>query len=260
MLFIKLKKSAVSAAVVVAIVSASVIPALAAEPITVTYNTTGYVEFIPSTEGTLPVDPTDPGTVVTPENPDGGPVTPGTNGPLSIDFASTLDFGLNQISSIDQTYYAKPQVVRVTAEDSTTTTKNVPNYVQVTDNRGTNAGWTLKVKQNGQLTNATALNSTLTGAQISLNNGTAVSAMTGVTAPTTVSSITLNPSGAEAVVMSAAANTGAGTWIDAFGIIETVDGAEKNKAITLFVPGSTPKDAVKYSTTLTWTLSDVVTN
>jgi hypothetical protein len=32
------------------------------------------------------------------------------------------------------------------------------------------------------------------------------------------------------------------------------------KAITLAVPGSTPKDAVKYSTTLTWSLSDVPGN
>lgn len=260
MLFNKLKKTAISAAAVVAIASTSVIQASAAEPITVTYNTTGYVEFIPSTDVTLPVDPTNPGTVVTPTNPDGSAVTPGTTGPLSIDFASTLDFGLNQISSADQTYYSKPQVVSVTATDDTITTKNVPNYVQITDNRGTNAGWTLKVKQNGQLTNATALNSTLTGAQISLNNGTAVSAMTGVTAPTTVNSIILNPNGAESVVMSAALNSGAGTWVDAFGVIETINGAEKNTAITLFVPGSTPKDAVKYSTTLTWVLSDVVTN
>lgn len=260
MLFNKLKKSAVSAAAIVAFVSVSFNPALAAE-LNVIYNTSGSVEFIPSTDVTLPVDPTDPDTVVTPTNPGGTTVTPGTPGPLSIDFASTLDFGLNQISSVDQTYFANPQVVSITAEDSTVTTKNVPNYVQVTDNRGTNSGWTLKVKQNGQLTNATApLNTTLTGAQISLKNGTAVSNMSGVTSPTTISNIILDPSGAESIVMSAAVNTGAGTWVDAFGAIETVDGVEKNTSVTLFVPGSTPKDAVKYSTTLTWTLSDVVAN
>ncbi len=259
MLFYKLKKTAVSAAAIVVIVSTSVIPASAAEPNIVTYETAGIVEFEPSKEVTEAVDPTDPGTVVTPTNPDGSLVTPGTPGPLSIDFASTLDFGLNQISSADQTYFAKPQVVSVT-KDGITTTKNVPNYVQVTDNRGTNAGWTLTVKQNDQLKNAATLNSTLTGAQISLNNGTAISAMNGVTAPTAVSTIRLNPSGAEAVVMSAAAGSGVGTWVDAFGTIETVAGEEKNTSITLYVPGSTPKDAVRYSTTLTWTVSDIVIN
>ena len=32
-----------------------------------------------------------------------------------------------------------------------------------------------------------------------------------------------------------------------------------NKAVTLSVPGATPKDAVKYSTKLTWILSDIPT-
>ena len=45
-----------------------------------------------------PVDPVDP---VTGEKPE-----PGTNGPLSIDFASTLYFGENVISTKDETYFA----------------------------------------------------------------------------------------------------------------------------------------------------------
>ena len=69
--------------------------------------------------------------------------------------------------------------------------------------------------------------------------------------------------------MSAKVNQGAGTYSNRWGTVETVketdkDGnevdAEVTKAVTLEVPGSTPKDAVKYSTTLTWSLSDVPGN
>lgn len=64
--------------------------------------------------------------------------------------------------------------------------------------------------------------------------------------------------------MNAAAKTGAGTWIDRFGTNEemTINGeaVQKNKAITLDIPGSTPKDAVKYNTKLTWTLADIPDN
>ncbi len=64
-------------------------------------------------------------------------------------------------------------------------------------------------------------------------------------------------------------NQGAGTYSNHWGTVETVkekdkDGnevdAEVTKAVTLAGTGSTPKDAVKYSTSLTWSLSDVPGN
>ena len=42
--------------------------------------------------------------------------------------------------------------------------KEGPNYVQVTDNRGTEAGWSLKVKQEGQFKSTSGKE--LTGAAI----------------------------------------------------------------------------------------------
>ncbi|MFF2797183.1 WxL domain-containing protein [Lysinibacillus xylanilyticus] len=36
----------------------------------------------------------------------------GTGGPLSIDFASSLDFGINPISNKEKTYYANAQELR----------------------------------------------------------------------------------------------------------------------------------------------------
>ncbi|WP_242278973.1 WxL domain-containing protein, partial [Bacillus cereus group sp. BfR-BA-01313] len=110
------------------------------------YNSKVNIEFAPSNEPNKPVDPENPGGDPTGPN---GPVVDdpnqeGTQGPLSIDFASTLKFGNQKITSQDATYYAEPQKF----EDGS----DRPNYVQVTDNRGTESGWTLQVKQNAQLT------------------------------------------------------------------------------------------------------------
>lgn len=228
-----------------------------------TYTTDGTVKFMPSTDPTNPVDPTnpDPDKPVNPVNPDGTDPTPGTKGPLSIDYASSFDFGMNKISNKTQTYYARAQKYK---GDLVT-----PNYVQISDNRGSNAGWTLTLKQNGQFKNDDTLNKVLTGSVIVLTDPKVDSATMNVTAPTAQSTITLDPNGAESLVMTAAKNAGAGTWVDAFGTVETVTEkdadnndvtADITKAIALTVPGNTPKDAVSYATTLTWTLTDVPTN
>lgn len=71
------------------------------------YTSNGVINYVPNTETTDPVDPLDPEQPVTPvdpTNPDGKP-NPGTNGPLSIDFASSLVFGEQKITSKTQTYY-----------------------------------------------------------------------------------------------------------------------------------------------------------
>ncbi|MFS7404076.1 WxL domain-containing protein [Carnobacterium maltaromaticum] len=245
---------ALSAIVLTTLVN--VAPALAAED--KTYTSNGIVEFVPSTDPTLPVDPTDPDPTnpvvpIDPTDPEGP--EPGTNGPLSIDYASSLDFGKNKIINKDEVYYANAQEL--------TNGKFVPNYVQVSDNRGTNTGWALTVKQEGQFENKTTQHKVLTGSVIKLSNGVAASNQIDVTAPLSPS-IELDASGAASNVMTAANETGSGTWVDRFGTVtaEEVEGetVQKNKAISLEVPGSTPKDAVKYSTQLTWTLTDTPIN
>lgn len=230
------------------------------------YESNGVVKFIPNTDPTDPVDPTDPTDPVEPVDPTDptGP-NPGTDGPLSIDYASSFDFGLNKITNQDETYYARAQQYKAgTAKGATA------NYVQVSDNRGNNAGWTLKVKQNGQLTATTdTLNKELTGSAITLTAPTVNSNSTAPVYPVANPTVALNPDGTEVLVMSANVNTGAGTYTDSWGNVETVtekdkDGndveAEVTKAVSLTVPGGTPKDAVKYSTTLTWNLTDVPGN
>lgn len=222
------------------------------------YNSNGVVEFIPNDTPTEPVDPenpdpTNPVGPIDPTDPEGP--NPGTPGPLSIDYASSLDFGQNKITTKDEVYYANAQGFKGELEG-----QYRGNYVQITDNRGTFAGWTLTLKQEGQFTNNQAKKAkTLTGAQITFADSVAESNSTDEK-PTVIDQV-LTPDGDAVTIMSAKDGVGAGTWVDRFGQAEemTIDGkaVQKNKAITLSVPGSTAKEAVKYSTKLVWTLSDV---
>lgn len=229
------------------------------------YESNAVVEFVPDSGPTDPVDPEnpDPNKPVFPWDPTtpGNRPNPGTDGPLSLDYASSIDFGKNKITNKDEVYYADAQYLWNESNTEKDESSARPNYVQVTDKRGTNAGWTLLVKQEEQLNNVKTLNKELTGAEIRFTEGQAVSATEGVTAPKT-QDMNLAP-GVASLVMSASQNAGAGTWVDRFGVIEemNINGVNtlKNKAITLSVPGKTPKDAVQYRTKLVWILSDAPT-
>lgn len=236
------------------------------------YKSDAVINFIPNDEPTSPVDPEEPGgggvTPIDPIDPT-TPVEPGTPGPLSIDFASSLNFGIQKISSTDETYYAYSQ--QVTNEQGVTSNK--PNYVQVTDNRGTAAGWTLSVTQLADFETTEAVkNKTLPGAAITLEGMSAVSATTATGNPIVKDTVTLVPGTAE-VITAAAQDSGEGTWITRVGSTQTlfddtetlnVDGTtttvNKNKNIHLTVPGAIAKSAANYTAVLTWTLSDVVGN
>lgn len=229
------------------------------------YESNGLVEFIPNLDPTDPVDPINPDpakpvTPIDPTDPDGP--NPGTQGPLSIDYASSLDFGKNRISNKDQVYFARAQKYQNGHADS-------PNFVQISDNRGTNGGWTLTVKQEEQLKATTeTLNDVLTGAQIKLSNPTVNSNAQNVAEPVANDAIELVP-GTGSVVTTAAQGAGAGTWATYWGEVESIEERDENgetqnvnvtKDVQLSVPGSTPKDAVKYQTKLVWSLTDVPGN
>ncbi|EUJ42390.1 WxL domain-containing protein [Listeria riparia] len=121
----------------------------------------GKVKFTQQTSGDInpSVNPLNPDQPLDPA--EGDTPYPGTGGPLSIDYASSFDFGTQEISAETKTYHAKLDKVRVDGEEI-----EVPNSVQVTDNRGNNAGWHLTVAQNGQLEDES--NRTLAGAEIEL--------------------------------------------------------------------------------------------
>lgn len=76
------------------------------------YPSEGDVGFTSGNEITPPVDPNDPDPnkpirPIDPTNPNGP--KPGTPGPLSVDFVSSLDFGEQEITNKDRTYYARAQ-------------------------------------------------------------------------------------------------------------------------------------------------------
>lgn len=118
------------------------------------------------------------------------------------------------------------------------------------------------MKQEGNFYNADTFNKELKGAKISISESEAVSKMEDVKAPN-VKDITLIP-GQAMPIMSAEENAGVGSWADKFGSVEKmeIDGEEvqKNKAVSLFLPGNIAKDAVVYKTKLTWSLSDTPGN
>lgn len=214
-----------------------------------TYNSNAIIEFEAAGEGNItpPVDPTNPGNPdpVDPEDPTNpnGP-NPGTGGPLSIDYASSLDFGKQKITSTDQVYKVKPQKFKGRGDG--------PNYVQVTDSRGTEKGWSLQVKQNGQFKSTSG--KALTGAEITFQNAWVNTASASPKPSITKSSFSLKTDGTGVAenIMSAKVGEGSGTYVLVFGNDTTAA-----DSIELSIPGSTTKYAEKYSTSLTWTLTDV---
>ncbi|WP_163654571.1 WxL domain-containing protein [Listeria sp. PSOL-1] len=159
-------------------------------------------------------------------------------GALTLDHISKLSFGNQKTSGSSQVYYAT-----LDEKDG----KSVPNFVQVTDKRGSNAGWHLTVTQDAQFANGTNV---LTGAVLKLDKGILISEDDGL-APTINQAISLTP-GVASDVINAKSEQGTGIWVGSFGS----DNATGEKAISLTVPGKTKKVKGEYSASLTWNLTD----
>lgn len=210
-----------------------------------TYNSNAKVTFKQDTGKTNPTDPLNPGTDVTPENPDGTNPNEGTNGPLSIDFASSFGFGDQFIVSTDKEYNAKAQSI---GNDTYR-----PNYLQVTDKRGGEMGWTVQVKQANQFTSTSGR---LDGAVLSFSNGEAVSASSSAIPSFVQKKFSLafadqTSESASQRVMGAKVGEGAGTWVYRFG-----DDVTKDSSVKLAVPGRVTKYVEEYTSNLVWTLAD----
>ena len=204
----------------------------------------GTITYVRDESPTNPVDPTDPNTdnPVTPTDPDDHEKP--TNGPLSIDYVSNLYFGEQKTTGSEMTYFADLDHMK----DSTGKDIDRPNFVQVTDKRGSNAGWNLTVTQDSQFKNG---DNELAGATLKLANATLSTANDG-TAPSAAPSTVELTVGTAGPVMSAKASEGTGTWIDRFG----KDEEEGKTSVSLTVPGDTKKVQGEYATSLTWTLTD----
>ncbi|MDR2832108.1 MAG: WxL domain-containing protein [Streptococcaceae bacterium] len=229
------------------------------------YASKAGVSFYESETGTPPTNPVtpNPNNPLYPMEPDETAPNPGTGGSLSLDYASSFDFGVHKISTKNEVYDAQAQRYF----DSSVIT---PDYVQVSDERGTLAGWVLKLKETSQFhaTEETEYDE-LSGAALSLTKPVVVS-NNNSPAPSAQEVINLVP-GTEAIIMIANPGQGAGTWITRWGEVsdlheetQKIGGKDVTKefstAITLSVPGATPKDPVNYKTTLMWILSDLPQN
>ncbi|KRM71263.1 WxL domain-containing protein [Lacticaseibacillus brantae] len=216
-----------------------------------TYKTQGTITFTPGDDVTPPTNPIDPGNPIQPIDP----VQP-TGGPLSIDYASNFKFGTQKIETVDKTYFAALDQFK----DATTgDTSETVNFVQVTDKRGSLAGWNLTTRQMDQF--HTADGDVLTGAQLAIKTASVVSgtgdASNDAYQPGTVAStVTYTPDKAAQPGLIAEKGKGAGTWIYRFG--DTKDAG--STAVALTVPGKTTKLAKLYTTNLEWTLADTPGN
>jgi len=222
--------------------------------------TDGQITFIPSNDDTI-VDPGPDGPDVTippVTGPDGE-----NKGPLTIATVPTMNFGSQIISTTDKNYN---MVAERQQKTGTTGEENKVPYVslaQVQDTRGTNKGWELSVSLTEFQAPTDTLNNVLKGAKITLFDPTLLYSVNDENqAPTIHSSgLELIPNNDAVPIMTAAAKKGSGTsttvWGDHDAIAKQVeDGVAvvENEAIQLFVPGSTAKDAVTYTSTLTWEL------
>lgn len=231
----------------------------------------GTIKYEKSDEPTFPVDPELPGNIVDP----GGELVK-TEGPLRLDFVPKFTFGAQMISTEDQQYYANAQLFK-------SDTPARANYIQVTDNRGELAGWQLSVRQETQFRNESTKNKELKGAILSFDKQWANSNMSKEYQPTIVKdAIKIAQMGTSYPIAIAKKGNGSGTWTIEFGSSGSVEGIEntlipmlnadgkpltdatvgdkpmyKNQAVSLFVPGKTLKDPVKYTTILTWTIAEL---
>lgn len=221
--------------------------------------TNGNIEFTPSTD--------EPEIVVPPvEEPDVeiGPEVPGTTGPLSIVKAATMNFGSQVISNQDQTYNMvaeRQQKTGTTGEEN-----KVPfaSFAQVSDTRGSNAGWDLKVSLSDFQAGNTQ-NAILRGAKVTLKDPQIqYTGNNQELAPAAhANNLELLPNSGAVSVMTAESSKGAGRSSVVWGNQADLDAQFEadpkapvtNNAIQLFVPGASAKDATTYTSTLTWELT-----
>ena len=205
------------------------------------------------TTPTTPLTPLDPGTgtnPVTPSTP-GDTNTPGTVADgqgLSLDYVPNLNFGTHAVPTATTTY---------SAWNLTDGTNPLPLYMQVSDYRAANTGWSVSVKEEGNFTSASGSN--LAGNTLTLgNSANAVVNAHNIAADLPSTGIVVNT--AEQVVFAASANKGLGSNLLDFGgstantAKDPDDSAQTvDPAVTLNVLGGSAT-GTSYSTTLDWTL------
>lgn len=203
-------------------------------------DTKGKIDFFSNTDPAVPIDPTDPAEPLVPLNPS-------TQGPLSISYVTNLSFG-RQISSIsNQTYYAE----NASVAHQSGRQKELPNFIQISDNSGSNQGWKLYVAFDQPLTSISSGHQ-IAGVTMTFNNMTALS-HDGFTEQLLQlnQGVTANADTQEPVLVAEArAKKGQGLWTLMFG--NTLEMGKTSVALT--VPGESEKKPESYTTSLTWSM------
>src|SRR5690625_310218 len=198
------------------------------------------IEFTPGTGAPEVVDPTNPEQPYEPDPTD--PTEPGDEptgetGPLTLDYVSSVNFGEHEIESNIQVY------------ESLT----LNPFIQVTDRRGTGEGWAVTaVASEFEATQNEESNETLLGSIVTFSNGEAVSTSSS-DAPNSAQEIALATGGDAAQVVTAAVDTGLGTWVNRWFPSEA--DADLNDHVTLEVPGGAATTGA-HTATIAWTLTD----
>ncbi|MCT8399023.1 WxL domain-containing protein [Weissella cibaria] len=193
-----------------------------------------------------PVNPLIPGTDT--------PVGKEQSGILTVDYASTLDFGKQKISGQATTYAASAQKFA----DDAHSTLIAPVYAQVSDLRAQAGGWTLQLATSALKNKTTG--KPLQGASLSFENAkmaTTPGKLTGnVVDKQTVAF------GQSATIMTTNQANIPGTWLAVFGgqsDLGQTDGRDVDQAVKLAIPGGSAQQG-DYTADLTWTVLDTVGN
>lgn len=200
-----------------------------------------------------------------------------TEGPLRIDFAPRLSFGLGKVAKKDIVYSSHAQMFKniLTPRGS---------FIQVSDYRGTATGWTLQVRQENQFQQESNASAQLNGATISFDKAWTNSTFDKSIAPSVSKEIiTMSNVGETYNIAEAKLDQGVGTWSIVFGasgenafdqentLKPLTDEKGKplvnpdynnqqlysNTAINLTIPGAANQLPGTYSTVLTWIIAEL---
>lgn len=186
----------------------------------------------------------------------------GTGSGLTIDFASEFDFETDKVFRDTPTYYARPQHLRDARGQPIIT----PNFVQVTDQRGTAEGWTLKLQKTTQFYDEN--NQPIRGSGIFLKNPVVIGAHleNQPRAPT----ISDKGAGPVEIVAQAAPGSGTGTTTIRWGSslvekdLKSPNGEQTtgylNPDAQLFVPDGRNRQNYTYQAIFTWIISEIPGN
>lgn len=169
-------------------------------------------------------------TVPDPLDPSIQPPT-GNKGPLSLDSVSSFNFETKKLGTESKTPLEATPV------------EGTKLGLQITDTRGQDLGWNLKVSATPFQTADKEL--TLKGAVMTIPEGE-LSTLEGVDPLLTPSAFEVNLSETPASIMSATTTQGRSTWSNAF--------EGKGNKVTLAVPSG--NKVASYSSTITWSLED----